>query len=754
MRDPLISVFCRCRTPLWALAWLTAAVVGCQAPVQTVDDALSTADIGSGFLTDVADAGSKADAAASTDGSGDGDGGGASDASGDLPVGDADLDLVGDGTADSAGSDANSSAQLDSDALPLDEATADAGDGGPADGAASCADSDKLCPTAFAYAGKGDEGSVEVRGSWTGWKAGAPMTQQPGQPWTTSIHLPQGKEILYKFRVVLQNGQEQWLTDAGNPLNADDGYGGKNSVIAALSCPSSGICPVPSTLCGAPAKPGAFDWRDGVMYFVFVDRFFNGDKGNDSKNPNAQVADIANWAGGDWKGVTQKIQEGWFKDLGVNVLWLTVPMDNTDAAELGDDGKLYTAFHGYWPRDIQATNSHFGSMADLKTLVDTAHAQGIQVVLDYAMNHVHKESPLFKDHADWFYKLNGGGGDCVCGASVCPWDGPSAIWCWFRDYLPDFNFNNAAARKASIDNVMWWMEQSGADGLRLDAIKHVDGPWLTDLRQRLNTELEPKRGQHIWLVGETYTGDQNLIKSFVDPCTKLDGQFDFPWRALLDEVVLLRKGKMADLESFMNKNDTFYGADAVMSPFAGNHDLPRLIHYASDPPLFDNVWDAGKGSAWNNPPGVVQDAKAYQRVAVAMALLMTNRGVPLIYYGDELGLAGAGDPDNRRMMPWAGWTDPQKQLLAQMKKLGQLRKDLSALRRGVRTTEWIGQDAWVYRMSDDKGSVYVAINRGDQAVSVGGMPAGSAVDLVSGEAISGPEVSVPARSYRIAAVKP
>lgn len=749
MRDPETVAHRFRRTAWWAWICVAAAAVGCQAPSQTVAGFDATADAGNGFPTDIADTASAADAK--------------KDAANDLDGAETAPDAIedGDAAADTAEVDAatDGGADLEGDADAGDSTDgggADAADGGPADVASTCADSDKLCPTPFSYTGKGDEGSVEVRGSWNGWKAGVPLTLQAGaaQTWTGSVKLPQGKEILYKFRVVLQNGKEQWLTDTGNPLSADDGYGGKNSVIAALSCPADGLCPVPSTLCGAPAKPGAFDWRDGVMYFVFVDRFFNGDASNDKKNPTPQVPEIANWAGGDWKGVTQKIQDGWFKDLGVNVLWLTVPMDNTDAAELGDDGKLYTAFHGYWPRDIQAPNAHFGSMADLKALVDAAHLQGIQVVLDYAMNHVHKESPLFKDHADWFYKLNGGGGDCVCGASVCPWDGPSAIWCWFRDYLPDFNFNNAAARKASIDNVMWWMDQTGADGLRLDAIKHVDGPWLTDLRQRLNDELEPKRGQHIWLVGETYTGDQNLIKSFVDPCAKLDGQFDFPWRALLDEVVLLRKGKMADLEAFMNKNDTFYGADAVMSPFAGNHDLPRLIHYASDPPLFESVWDAGKGSAWNNPPGVVQDAKAYQRVAVAMALLMTNRGVPLIYYGDEIGLAGAGDPDNRRMMPWGGWTDPQKQLLAQMKKLGQLRKDLSALRRGVRTTEWIGQDAWVYRMSDDKGSVYVAINRGDQAVSVGGMPAGNAIDLVSGETISGPEVSVPARSYRIVPVKP
>ncbi len=730
----------------WVLLFLLVLAPGCQEPTQTVAGG-QLQDTNSGFPVDVVDTadGSKTDAAVN-------DTAVPKDAldAGDAAGSDSGALEDSDTAEDSAGTDVSPGDSAEPDGAGPDSGDADGG--GTAD-AGSCAEGEKLCATAFAYTGAGDEGVVEVRGSWNGWKAAAPMALDAGV-WKATIKLPQGQDILYKFRVVSSSGKEQWLADPGNPQSVDDGYGGKNSILSALSCPVDGICPLPTTLCGAPAKVGAFDWRDGVMYFVFVDRFLNGDTGNDKKNPNSGVPDISNWMGGDWKGVTQKIEAGWFKDLGVNVLWLTVPMDNTEAAEYGDDGKLYTAFHGYWPRDINSPNAHFGSMADLKTLVDTAHAQGIQVVLDYAMNHLHKDAQLFKDHPDWFYALNGGGGDCICGSGPCPWDGPSGIWCWFRDYLPDFNFNNAAARKASLDNVMWWMEQSGADGLRLDAIKHIDGPWLTELRQRLNAELEPKRGQHIWLVGETYTGDQNLIKSFIDPCTKLDGQFDFPWRAVLDEVVLLRKGKMGDLESFMNKNDTFYGPDAVMSPFAGNHDLPRLIHLATDPPLFQSVWDAGKGSAWNNPPEVVQDPKAYERVALAMAVLMTNRGVPLIYYGDEIGMPGAGDPDNRRMMAWTGWNDPQKQLLAQMKKLGQLRKELPVLRRGVRTTEWIGQDAWVYKMSDASGSVYVAINRGDAPVSVGGLPAGSLKDSVSGESVSGPEVSVPARGFRIFPVTP
>ena len=586
-----------------------------------------------------------------------------------------------------------------------------------------------------------------MRGSWDNWKVGVPLTLN-GASWTGTGTLPQGQQFLYKFRIVRQSGKEDWQPDlSGVPL-LDDGFGGKNAVLAALACPSDGICPTLQTICGIPAKATAFDWRDAVLYFVFVDRFNNGDTGNDQKASSTDLADIANWNGGDWKGVTQKITSGYFKDLGVNALWLTVPMDNTASVEFGDDGKKYTGYHGYWPKDVGQPNAHFGSMADLQALVQAAHAQGIQIVLDYAMNHVHKDSPVFKNHPEWFHPLLVNGQECVCGSGVCPWDGPSGVWCWFRNYLPDFDFNNSDARKASIDNVIWWMQQSGADGLRLDAIKHVEGAWLTELRARLLNEVEPVRGQHVWLVGETYTGDQGFIKSFLDPCGKLDGQFDFPLRAVLDQVVLLRQGKMKDLEKFMIANDTYYGSGAIMSTFAGNHDLPRIIHYAQDTPLFSDIWSDGKSKAWSGQPGVVAEKSAYERVAVAMAVLMGSPGVPLLYYGDEIGLPGAGDPDNRRPMQWTGTSDNQKWLLAQHQQLGKIRSQHPSLRRGVRQSLWSGDDVWAWSMTLGSDVIYVAVNRGEGPASVSNLPTGSLKDLLSGETVSGPDLALAPRTAR------
>ncbi len=610
-----------------------------------------------------------------------------------------------------------------------------------------CGPAPKLCPTVFTYNGDGSEATVELRGSFDGWKKGIALTPS-GTDWSVTANMPYGQEIDYKFHILKIGGGEAWVVDPGNPQQVTDNNGNTNSLLPAQTC-SPWTCGKLQTVCGIDAKADAFDWHAGVMYFVFVDRFVDGDPSNNGAAVN--LPPIVGWNGGDWAGVTQKIAAGYFTDLGVNVLWLTVPLDPTDALELGDDGHTYSAYHGYWPRDRTLPNAHFGAMADLQALVQAAHQKGIQVVLDYAMNHVHKSSPVWLQHQNdgWFHPAQVSGQDCVCGSNVCPWDGPSMVYCWFTTYLPDFNFLNVDARKASIDNVIWWLQQSGADGLRLDAIKHVEGAWLTDLRARLLTDVEPVRQQHIWLVGETYSGDQTFLKTFVDPCTKLDGQFDFAERATLDNTVLLRQGKMADLEAFLNGNDGFFGPDAIMSTFVGNHDLPRAIHMAQDTPIWTDVWANGKDKSWSGQPVQPAATSAYERMSVAMAVLMTNRGVPLIYYGDEVGMAGAGDPDNRRPMQWTGYNDGQNLLLARMKALGQARKNHPALRDGTRKTLWITQDAWLYQMATASETVLVAINRGDSPASLGGLLAGTWLDLMGGADASGTSVDVPARGVRV-----
>src|SRR5262249_18484239 len=146
-----------------------------------------------------------------------------------------------------------------------------------------------------------------------------------------------------------------------------------------------------------------------------------------------------------------------------------------------------------------------------------------------------------------------------------------------------------------------------------------------------------------------------------------------PLRANLIKAALLKQDSMQSLAGFMDSNQGYYGNGAVMSTFIGNHDVPRTIHFAQDNPLWGDPWDGGKDRNWNNQPGTVAEQSAYERLSVALAILLTNKGIPLIYYGDEVGMAGAGDPDNRRFMQWSNYNAGQSLLLDRVKKLGAFR---------------------------------------------------------------------------------
>ena len=612
------------------------------------------------------------------------------------------------------------------------------GDGGttpPVDSAPMCEDALKRCAAEFTFKDAAAT-SVELRGDHRddGWTKGDAMTKS-GDTWKVVVPVPYNKAVQYKLVI---NGTT-WITDSGNPDTITDSTGNTNSLRKPTTC-TDFKCAEPE----AP-PPGVYDWRDSVIYFVFVDRFFDGDPSNNG----AAVAGVdseGQYKGGDWAGVTKKINEGYFTTLGVNTLWLTVPVQNADdyaGLGVGGDTHKYSSYHGYWPLDVDAPEKRFGTVAELKALVDAAHSKKLKVLFDYAMVHVHKDAKIYKDNPAWFH-----GTGCICGSSACPWE-TTGDRCWFTDYLPHWNYTNSTARDYSVGNAIKWVKDTGADGLRLDAIKHVDGSWLTQLRARVNTEIVPTTKQRFYMVGETYDfGNRDYLKSFVDPSTKLDGQFDFPLRLRLVQSLLMRQKPMSELASFMDSNDGFYGSSAIMSTWIGNHDLGRIIHLAEDTPLWSDPYSDGKDKAWSGKPGLPTSVNAFERVANAFAVLLTNKGAPLIYYGDEIGLPGAGDPDNRRMMQFGGLSANQSWLHGRLQKLLEIRSAHPALRRGKRTTLSVSNDLWVYSMTTAGDTVYVAVNRGDSAQTATGLP-GTVTELVTGMATT----SIPPRQARIFVAK-
>jgi glycosidase len=615
-----------------------------------------------------------------------------------------------------------------------------------------CPDDYKGCTQTVTYP-YGGETSVEVRGSFGGdstWQQGVAM-QRRGSQWEAAITVPYDRPALMKFVV---NGSE-WRVDSTKPTQTD-ASGNVNNLLAPVTC-ATFVCTEP-----APPPAGVFDWRDAVIYFAFVDRFVDGNPANNCSVSGVSGA-IAGYQGGDWAGIAQRIDAGYFNDLGVNTLWLTVPLDNTAerGQGVGGDTKYYSGYHGYWPKvdnsDPAALQpeSCFGTLDELKSVVTKAHAKGLKVLFDYAMVHAHQSSAMVTQHRDWFWPNdNGRGGNCICGQG-CSWDTvPDRERCWFTDYLPHWNYTNSAARTYGVTNAIEWAKQTGIDGFRLDAIKHVDASWLTELRARVQSEVVPRQSsaQRFYMVGETFDfGNRDAIRAYVDPATKLDGQFDFPARRYIVEGLIMRTMRLSDMVAFLDGNESFYGPQAVMSTFIGNHDLPRIIHLAANSRMWgDNQYADGKDRAWQSPPVTAPaEREAYERVANGFALLATTKGAPLVYYGDEVGLAGAGDPDNRRFMTWSGLAPNQAWLRARLSKLFAIRAAHPAMRRGTRQTVALGNDTWLFRVSSAGDTVYVAINRGDVDATITGLPSTALRELVEGTAQQSTQVLVPARQVRI-----
>jgi glycosidase len=521
---------------------------------------------------------------------------------------------------------------------------------------------------------------------------------------------------------------------------------------------------------GAPDSPDAGPpptWRDGIIYYIFVDRFVDSDAQNNCVVPGVSASETgepispAQYHGGDWGGITAKINEGYFQSLGVNAIMITSPMTNVQTAGQGIEGDthFYSAYHGYWPTtvDPMSPSSCFGSPTDLTTLVSTAHAKGLRVLFDHTIVHVHQSSSIYQQHPNWFW-TNAGQPWCTCGTNACGWDPVTGegLKCWFTNYLPHWNYGVQEARDFAVRMTLDWITQYGIDGLRLDAIKHVDESWLLQTRSSITSEIVPNRSpnQPLYLVGETVDGNVANIAKFVDPATKLDGQFDFPTRAQIVATVLRRSGLMSDLATWMDAHVNDYAANAVMSTMLGTHDMMRVIHHAENTPLGNGEWDDGKGTSrvagWTSDWSEPATLEPYERLANGFGIIFTNKGAPLIYYGDEVGMAGAGDPDNRRMMPWSGISTSQQWLRDRVTKLIKIRKDHEATRSGTRATIVSNTNVWAYTVTAGSDKLYVVVNRGDatESVTLGVSNLTELLDNPAG-AVVGPVVSVPARQTRI-----
>lgn len=462
-----------------------------------------------------------------------------------------------------------------------------------------------------------------------------------------------------------------------------------------------------------------FAWQDAVLYMVMTDRFVDGDPASNAA-PTAGVDPRADFQGGDFEGVRQKIADGTLDQLGVRAIWLTPFQTNPAGSFPATSGPQTMAYHGYWPIRAREVDPRFGGEQQLRAMVKEAHAHGIRIVQDFVVNHIHEQHEYKTTHPDWFRT------GCVCGTPGCDWT-DKRLECLFSSYMPDVNWSVTEASEQFIDDAVFWLDEFDIDGLRVDAVKHVEDAAVFNMTARIRREFEAA-GTRVFLTGETAMGwsDCGLAcnQSQYDTITRymgpfgLDGQFDFVLYHAVPYRVFFRDEKgLIHADYWARTSQTMYGAHAsLMTPYIGSHDTARSITYASyrgqDPGHGLDI----PGNQWTNIATAPPDSEPYARHRLALAWLFGLPGVPLLYYGDEYGQWGGADPNNRMM--WraeGGLGADETATLTFVRKLGQARKELVALRRGEYRSVYAAENQMVFARVVGANVALVAMNKSDQA---------------------------------------
>ena len=445
-----------------------------------------------------------------------------------------------------------------------------------------------------------------------------------------------------------------------------------------------------------------------AIYLIMPDRFANGDSTNDEPADAPGSHDRSKpraYHGGDLRGVREHLP--YLKDLGVTTLWLT-PVVRNGAAE---------DYHGYGAVDLYAIDPHLGTLRDYQDLVAAAHQQHMKMLFDIVPNHVGPHHPWVANPPlpDWFH----GTPQHHANASVPTYGSfygetkeqsaghdpfevlvdphaPPRLWRdltdgWFFGILPDMNTENPIVAQYLLENAIWWAESSGLDGYRVDTFPYVPrafwSRWNAGLRR-----IYPR----LTTIGEVFHPDPSVTSFFAGGQKRYDGidsgvttVFDYPMYFALRDVLLHGApiGRLADIL----RHDSLYVRPDELVTFFGNHDVPRFASEGGSSP---------------------------SELRLAFGLTLSLRGIPELYYGDEIGMTGGGDPENRHDFP-GGWTEDsrnafsdvgrtaeQQGLFAYVQTLLRLRREHPAL---------AGGRLW-HLASDDSGYVFLRESEDERVV--------------------------------------
>jgi glycosidase len=451
-----------------------------------------------------------------------------------------------------------------------------------------------------------------------------------------------------------------------------------------------------------------------VMYLIMIDRFADGDTSNNDPPQSRGIYDRRNkfyYHGGDLQGVIDHLP--YLKDLGVSAIWLTPWYDNYDRLneiELKEN-KPSTGFHGYNPHDFYAVEEHFGSRAKLRELVDAAHRSGIKIIQDQVMNHTGPYHPWVDDPPTptWFNGTKAKHLKNVFQTWVL--HDPRAVESlkqetmegWFLDFLPDLNQHDPEVSRYLIQNTLWWIGTTGLDGIRMDTWQYVPNSFWRDWTKALKREFPNFR-----VVGEVKDGDVVHTSFFQGGKVRFDG-VDSGLDSLLDFPLFypvrhaFAEGKSIDEIPKTLAKDYLYTNPEILVTLLGGHDDGRFM--------------SEKGAT-------------IAGLKLANAFVLTTRGVPQLYYGDELAMEGGDEPttrgdfpggfsgDKRNAFSAGGRTKDEQEVFEYIRRLTILRRELEPLRTGTLVNLYVSEQQYAYARKGRSGAVVIVINNDDDSAAM------------------------------------
>ncbi|MDX6530985.1 MAG: neopullulanase [Blastocatellia bacterium] len=460
---------------------------------------------------------------------------------------------------------------------------------------------------------------------------------------------------------------------------------------------------------------------DDVMYLIMIDRFSDGDQTNNDPAQSRGLYDRKNkyyYHGGDLEGIIDHLS--YLKELGVTALWLTPWYDNYDRLNEIElkEGKPCTGFHGYNPQDFYSVEEHFGDLRKLQELVAAAHRFGIKIIQDEVVNHTGPYHPWVDDPptpawfngtrqkhlANVFQTWTLHDPRPVAGLKKQTMEG------WFLDFLPDLNQNDPEVARYLIQNTLWWVGVTGTDGIRMDTWQYVPNSFWHQWTAALKREFP-----NFTVVGEVKDGDVVHTSYFQGGKVRdgadsgLDSLLDFPLFYPIRHA--FGEGRNLDDVPKTLAKDFLYTNPNILVTLLGGHDDGRFMS---------------------------EQGATLAGLKLANAFVLTTRGVPQLYYGDELGMKGpdeataradfpGGFPgDKRNAFSKEGRTADEQEVFEYIRRVAHLHTELEPLKRGELVNLYVSEQQYVYARKSKTGVVVIAINNDGKAanIEVDALPAG------------------------------